>query len=73
MTYSYLQKRMENKSFIEGSGEKCGMCWSQEHKLTPATHKVEETSLVDSSAPKLSQYICDRHFRSIFGTPKQSK
>jgi hypothetical protein len=54
-------------------GEKCGMCWNQERKLVPATHKVEETIFDDDpnrNRHNLTQYVCDKHFTSIFGTIK---
>jgi hypothetical protein len=68
---------MEASKFVSKycQGEKCGMCWGQEHKLVPATHKVQETLFDDDPLKErheLTQYVCDRHFRSIFGTPKQN-
>jgi hypothetical protein len=51
--------------------EKCGMCWRQEHKLAPATHKVAEVQQ-DGSLTTLPtfQNVCHKHFLSIFGVQR---
>jgi len=57
----------------ECSGEKCGMCWSQERKLTPATNKVQEVIFDDDpnkGRKALTQFLCARHFRGLFGSQK---
>jgi hypothetical protein len=51
-------------------GERCGMCWRQENRLVSATHKIEEVIFDDDPNPNrhpFSQYVCDKHFNSIFG------
>lgn len=45
--------------------EKCGMCWRQEQKLVSATHTITEVG-TNIKTP-LIQYVCDKHFDSIFG------
>jgi hypothetical protein len=50
-------------------GEKCSMCWKQETKLAPATHKISEQIFDDDpnrNRHPLTLYICDKHFNSIF-------
>jgi len=52
-------------------GERCGMCWRDEQKLSEATHKVTEVVFDDEqSRHGLSQYVCDKHFNRIFGNFK---
>jgi len=53
--------------------QKCGMCWRQEHKLSPATHKVAEVVDADGIV-KLDafQHLCHKHFLNVFGIQKNS-
>ena len=50
-------------------GEKCGMCWRDERKLEPATHKIVE---VINDQPGQAQFLCGRHFNRIFVNLGQS-
>lgn len=60
---------MANKN----SGERCGMCWRDEHKLAEASHKVQEIIFDDDpnrNRKPLSQYVCEKHFNRIMGNFK---
>ena len=52
-------------------GERCGMCWRDEHKLAEASHKVSEVIFDDmQQRHPLTQYVCDKHFNRIMGNFK---
>lgn len=49
--------------------EKCNMCWRQENKLSSATHMIQEIIFPDDPNKErkpATQYVCDKHFNSIF-------